>query len=101
MFTSLQPNFLLRKYTGLTSQIKRSSISVPSNVAEGAGRNSNKEFVHFLSYSQRSSYELETQLILANDLDFLSRNELQPVFDKLHEIQKMNRSFQQRLIQRK
>lgn len=53
---------------GLISQIKRASVSIPSNIAEGAGRSSEKEFVHFLNISISSSYELETQLILAQDL---------------------------------
>lgn len=52
---------------GLNSQIKRSSISIPSNIAEGARRNSNKEFKHFLSISNGSTYELQTQLILLID----------------------------------
>jgi len=50
---------------GLTSQIKRSAISIPSNISEGAGRNSNKEFIHFLRIANGSSYELQTQLIIS------------------------------------
>ena len=50
---------------GLVSQIKRCSVSIPSNIAEGAGRNSQKEFKHFLSITNGSAYELQTQLILA------------------------------------
>ena len=49
---------------GLISQIKRCSISIPSNIAEGAGRNSKKEFKYFLSVANGSAYELQTQLIL-------------------------------------
>lgn len=56
---------------GLTSQIKRSAVSIPSNISEGAGRNSNKEFIHFLSIANRSTYELETQLILTLELKLL------------------------------
>lgn len=54
---------------GLTAQIGRSAVSVPSNIAEGAGRNSNKEFNHFLGISNGSSYELQTQLIISRNLD--------------------------------
>ncbi len=50
---------------GLSSQIKRSAVSIPSNIAEGAGRNSKNEFKHFLAIANGSSYELQTQLILA------------------------------------
>jgi four helix bundle protein len=53
---------------GLTSQIRRSAISVPSNIAEGAGRNSDKEFVYFLGVSNGSSYELQTQLVIHETL---------------------------------
>jgi len=49
---------------GLTSQIKRSAISIPSNVSEGAGRNSNKEFIHFPGIANGPAYELQTQLII-------------------------------------
>jgi len=82
---------------GLTSQIKRSAISIPSNIAEGAGRNSNKEFKHFLSIANGSSYELQTQLMLSIELNQLNKDKVQTVIDKCIEIQKMNYSFQQRL----
>jgi len=58
---------------GLNIQIKRSSISIPSNIAEGAGRNSNKEFKHFLSIANGSTYELQTQLILLIDLNIVTK----------------------------
>ena len=57
----------------LKSQMQRSSISIASNIAEGAGRNSNKEFAYFLSIASGSCYELETQLIIANKLDFINK----------------------------
>lgn len=78
----------------LSSQIKRSAISVPSNIAEGAGRTSNKEFNHFLAISQGSSFELETQLLLACDLNFLEEADLQGILTELKEIQKINRTLQ-------
>jgi len=70
---------------GLISQIKKSSVSIPSNIAEGAGRNSNKEFKYFLSIANGSAYELQTQLILTIELNLII------------EIQKMNYSFQKSL----
>ena len=57
---------------GLTSQIRRAAVSVPANVAEGAGRYSRKEFAHFLSNAQESASELETELIIAHRLGYLS-----------------------------
>ncbi|WP_347925284.1 four helix bundle protein [Pontimicrobium sp. SW4] len=82
---------------GLTSQIKRSATSIPSNIAEGAGRNSQKEFKHFLSIANGSAYELQTQLILLIELNLIAKEKIQPVIDVCIEIQKMNYSFQQKL----
>ena len=53
---------------GLSSQMKRAAISIPSNIAEGYRRNNRKEYVQFLGISQGSAAELETQLLLTNDL---------------------------------
>ena len=82
---------------GLNSQIKRCSISIPSNIAEGAGRNSNKEFKHFLSIANGSAYELQTQLILTTELNLINKDKVQPVINTCIEIQKMNYSFQKKL----
>ncbi len=82
---------------GLNSQIKRCSISIPSNIAEGAGRNSNKEFKHFLSIANGSAYELQTQLILVTELNLINKDKVQQVINTCIEIQKMNYSFQQKL----
>ncbi|CAM1342879.1 four helix bundle protein [Tenacibaculum amylolyticum] len=82
---------------GLTSQIKRCAISIPSNIAEGAGRNSRKEFKHFLSIANGSSYELQTQLILIIELDLINKSKVQPIIELCIEIQKMNYAFQQKL----
>lgn len=82
---------------GLISQVKRSSVSIPSNIAEGAGRNSNKEFKYFLNIANGSSYELQTQLILLIELNLIHKEKIQPVIDTCIEIQKMNYSFQQKL----
>jgi four helix bundle protein len=60
---------------GLTQQIRRAAISVPSNIAEGKGRHSDKEFAHFLCNARGSLLELETQLILAEELEYLSEAE--------------------------
>ncbi|SNR14946.1 four helix bundle protein [Tenacibaculum jejuense] len=82
---------------GLTSQIKRCAISIPSNIAEGAGRNSQNEFKHFLSIANGSSYELQTQLILIIELNLINKDKVQPIIELCIEIQKMNYAFQQKL----
>jgi four helix bundle protein len=79
---------------GLVSQINRAAVSIPSNIAEGAGRNSDKEFVQFLSIAQASSYELETQLIISKNLNYLSVGVLDQLTIQIEEIQKMNYSIQ-------
>jgi four helix bundle protein len=78
---------------GLTSQIKRSVISIPSNIAEGAGRGSDKEFAHFLSIALGSAFELETQIILANAFNFLSQEQFEEISPQLIKVQKMINGF--------
>ena len=59
---------------GLTSQIRRSAVSIPANIAEGAGRKHDKEFARFLSIAQGSSSELETELLIAKKLRYLTED---------------------------
>lgn len=73
---------------GLISQIRRSAVSMASNIAEGAARSSKKEFMQFLSIAQGSTSELETQLIISNNLGFLSKGDLY-LLDELDEISRM------------
>lgn len=80
---------------GLSSQMRRASVSIASNIAEGAGRNSSKEFVYFLGLSNGSCFELETQLIIAQRLSLTLKTS--GLIDELHEIQKMNYRFQEYL----
>jgi four helix bundle protein len=71
---------------GLTSQIRRAAISIPANIAEGAGRYSNKEFAHFLSNAQGSASELETELIIANRLGYLDETSYSQLIERLERI---------------
>ena len=81
----------------LTSQVKRAVVSIASNVAEGAGRNTDKEFNHFLGIAIGSSFELYTQLIIAGELGLVAESILEPVLSELDEIQKMIRGFKETL----
>ena len=83
---------------GLVGQINRAAVSIPSNVAEGAGRDSKKEFSQFLSIALGSAYEAETQLILACRLGFISNSELNILSDMSNEIQKMIVGLKKSLI---
>lgn len=85
----------------LTSQIRRCATSIPSNIAEGAGRNSEKDFNHFLGIALGPSYELETQLIISNKLNYLDDNILNSEIEQLNEIQKMIYGLQKSLIKSK
>lgn len=81
---------------GLTSQIRRSSVSIASNIAEGAGRNTKGEFNQFLGIANGSAYELQTQVILAQKLGLFKTNVVS-VLDNIDEIQKMCYKLQQSL----
>ena len=74
---------------GLSDQIRRSSVSVPSNIAEGQARNSSKEFIRFLSISRGSIAELETQLILCVRLQYLAEESVSDILMRLKSIDKM------------
>ncbi len=82
---------------GLTSQIKRSAISIPSNIAEGSGRGTDKDFNRFLDVALGSSFELETQLIIANRLKFLNDKDYSALSEQLDEEQKMIIGLQKKL----
>ena len=76
----------------LTSQIRRCAVSVPSNVAEGCGRQSNKETIHFLHIARGSLFELETQVILANDLEYLT-SDVKQILDEIERVKKLLNGF--------
>jgi len=81
----------------LIHQIKKCAVSIPSNIAEGSGRNSDKEFMHFLGIANGSTFELITQLILAKRLKLVSEDLIQPTINQLVEVSNMNFSFQRTL----
>lgn len=83
---------------GLTNQLRRASGSIPSNIAEGFSRTSDKDFSRILQIAIGSAYEIETQLIIANDLNFISDAELNELLKELSEIIKMTSSFKSKLL---
>ncbi|WP_299364789.1 four helix bundle protein [Winogradskyella sp.] len=69
---------------GLINQLRRASVSIPSNIAEGSSRNSDKDFSRFLQIAIGSAYEIETQLLIAFDLSFITKKELETVLSELN-----------------
>jgi four helix bundle protein len=82
---------------GLTSQLRRASVSIVANVAEGAGRRSSKEFRQFLSHAQGSASEVDTELIIAHRLAYLTKSDYAKLVDDLDHIGRMITRLSQRL----
>ena len=82
-------NFPKEEIYGITSQIRRSAVSIPSNISEGAARSSDKEFAHFISISLGSIAETETQLIITRNLGYISEVDFNQLEIKLTEIRKL------------
>ena len=83
---------------GLISQMRRAAVSMPSNIAEGAGRDSQKDFARFLAIAKGSSYELETQFILAARFNYITTEQLRLMSDKIDQWQRMIYTFRKTLI---
>jgi four helix bundle protein len=86
-------NFPADERFGLTSQIRRASVSVASNIAEGSGRGTKKQFAYFLAIALASAYEVETQLIIAQKLKCINDNDFEEISSLLTEVQKMLFAF--------
>jgi len=86
-------NFPKEEVYGLTSQIRRCAISIPSNIAEGFGRKSQQDFIRFLKISMGSLFELQTQLRIAKNLDYLEEVNFNTVFEESREIERMLSAF--------
>lgn len=83
---SVARQFPREEVYGLTSQTRHAAVSIPSNIAEGAARNSRKEFIQFLHVALGSVAELETQLILATQMEFIHNNS---IFNRIEQVRKM------------
>lgn len=93
MIYEISNNFPEEERYGLSNQLRRASVSVPSNIAEGSSRNSPKEFIHYLSIASGSCAEVETQLEISKRLGFVTDQELEKPLNEVLEIQKMIHSF--------
>lgn len=83
---------------GLKSQLRRATVSVSSNIAEGSSRNSNKEFNRFLEISLGSLYEMQTQIIICKMRGYLDTENIEVLDTKIQELQKMISGFQKTLL---
>ena len=82
---------------GLTNQLRRAAVSIPSNIAEGASRSSGKDFSRFLEIAIGSAYEVETQLLISSDLGFIKEENLKEITIKLDSIIRMISRFRSTL----
>ncbi|MBL4905194.1 MAG: four helix bundle protein [Flavobacteriaceae bacterium] len=89
----LTKSFPKEEVYGLTNQIRRSAVSIPSNIAEGVGRQSVKETLHFLYIAKGSLNELETQLFLSFDVAYVSEKELKNIFETVTSCKKLLNGF--------
>lgn len=92
---SMVKNFPKEEQYGLTSQIKRCAVSIPSNIAEGLGRFSRKDYIRFLGTSRGSLFELETQTLISKNLKFINNSE--DIDSSITEISKMLNSLIKKL----
>lgn len=90
-------NFPKEEVFGLTSQIKRSAISIPSNIAEGLGRESSKELLRFLKISIGSLFELQTQLEIAKNIIYLDKETFNNLYEDTRELERMIVSFTKKI----
>jgi four helix bundle protein len=93
---SLTQTFPKEEIYGLTSQIRRASVSIPSNISEGSKRG-RKEFLYFLKIAHGSGAELETQIMLAHELDYIQDDAFQKISQDLTDIMRMLSAFIKKL----
>jgi four helix bundle protein len=94
----LTENFPRKEIYGLTSQLRRAAVSVASNIAEGAGRGSKKEFRQFLNMARGSNCEVQTQLVIATRLDLADRKQILTAESLSHEVGRMLNGLLQSLL---
>lgn len=95
---ALTKNFPKEELYALSDQMKRAVVSIPSNIAEGYGRNSKKDYIRFLNIARGSKYELETQIHICAMLNYVSNEKANELFMLLEEIGKMLNSLIKKLI---
>ena len=85
--------FPIEERYGLISQIRRAAVSIPSNIAEGHSRKTSKDFKQFIAIAKGSLSELETQILISSQLNFVSDKEFKIIYENRKELEKMIASF--------
>ena len=98
MIYQITRNFPKEELYGLTNQLRRAAVSIPSNIAEGHARASTAEFLRFLSIARGSLAEVETQLLIAQRLGYLTNDQLTPILSLQIEINKMTNGLMAKLV---
>jgi four helix bundle protein len=93
----LTKNIPKQEQFGLMSQMKRAALSIPSNIAEGSQRTSDKDFANFILIARGSLAELQTQLLFSRAMNFINEQQTKPVLEEIEEISKMLYSFHSKL----
>ena len=91
-------NFPSEEKFGLTNQLRRAAVSIESNIAEGRGRNSDKDFSRFISIAMGSCFEVKSQILIARDLNFISATQSDFLEAKIDEVSRMLNSFKIKLM---
>ena len=89
----ISKSFPLEENFGLTSQIRRCAVSIPSNISEGYGRESLNDYLRFLNIAMASLFELQTQLEIAYNLEYVDKNDFENLYESSREIERMLSSF--------
>ena len=93
---TLTQDFPKEELFGLSLQMRKASVSIPSNIAEGCGRNTNLQLLQFTDIAQGSAFELETQVLISIRRNYFSIEDAVPILDQLSQVQKMIDGFQAR-----
>ena len=97
----LTQTFPVEERYGLTSQMRRAAVSIPSNIAEGQARRTTGEFVQFISHAEGSIAELDTQLIIAVKLGYCRNEEAESAVQLIEQLRKMLNSMRRKLVTRR
>ncbi|WP_271729879.1 four helix bundle protein [Aquimarina algiphila] len=90
-------NFPKEEMYGLTSQIRRACVSIPSNIAEGYGRKGKKEYLRFLNIAMSSLFEMQTQLEIAKNLKYMNTDKFETMYDETRELERMLSSYNRKV----